>query len=963
MAKGDPAQAAKWYDRARRLSPNDALAMLSHAAALAATDTGAATRILYALIAQHPKFWSAHIALAALHLGSGDTGTATDLLDALLQQAAPPATDEVYSLCDRATLAAKRPGWLICTSEGQVRISCPSPSHLRICLDGKILQKNARARSGSTIDMQLPPEWRGMHTLSATHGNTHLLGSPADLTARHTVHGFADIDARGNLRGWAWVPADPSATPTLKISGSGGDPRRILADDHNFVLGNDDSTLAPKGFFLAAKDLPNAPVLRVTTLNGADLFGSPLTRGAEATAASDAARHLAQILGNTTPRAAPPLQDAWRPLPAELPATAIPARRPPARAGIDIVIPVYRGATDLEACLASVFPTLLPGARVVVVLDDPSPNEPMRGVLHHAASQDAIILSHDRNRGFPAAANTGMRHAGRRDVVLLNPDTLVPKTWLARLQSTAYSHATIGSVTPMSNDGTIVSYPTGTPTPPPDHAATDRLSALLRRANPGPPIDLPTAVGFCMFIRHDCLAATGLFREDAFAQGYGEENDWCLRARHLGWRHVADTGCFVSHAGGQSFGAVKTALMARNTKILNRLHPGYDALIKTFIAADPLAQARYRIDAECWAQSRQKNGAVILVTHAEGGGVARSVTERAQALRAQNLRPIIIHPTRATTPDITGFCVLSDPAPYPNLRFDISNTIAPLAAFLRPDRPIRLELHHLLGHHQAITTLAAALSIPTDIYIHDFAAICPRITFINDRATYCGEPTAIATCEACIADLGTNMIEPISVAETRARAATLIAGSQSLIVATTDAARRLTRYFPSARPTIRPWENDAALTASIRPPTRTIHPIRICTVGAIGDEKGYRILLACARDAASRNLPLHFTIVGHSSDDARLLDTGHVFITGRFTEAEAIDLTRAQNAHWGFVPSICPESWCYALSTLWRAGLWPLVFALGAQNERVLRTGKGTAIPPSLPPARINDLLVAGLNL
>ena len=60
-----------------------------------------------------------------------------------------------------------------------------------------------------------------------------------------------------------------------------------------------------------------------------------------------------------------------------------------------------------------------------------------------------------------------------------------------------------------------------------------------------------------MYIRRECLDAAGLFRADVFAQGYGEENDFCLRARHLGWRHVAVPGVFVAHLGGRSFGSAR----------------------------------------------------------------------------------------------------------------------------------------------------------------------------------------------------------------------------------------------------------------------------------------------------------------------------------------------------------------------------------------------------------------------
>ena len=115
--------------------------------------------------------------------------------------------------------------------------------------------------------------------------------------------------------------------------------------------------------------------------------------------------------------------------------------------------------------------------------------------------------------------------------------TLVPPGWLTVLRQAAYSAPDIGSATPFSNDATILSYPNvHSPNAVPDLEETIHLNALAQRANAGLVTDIPTAVAFCPYIKRDCLNATGLLREDVFAQGYCEENDFCLRARHLGWR-------------------------------------------------------------------------------------------------------------------------------------------------------------------------------------------------------------------------------------------------------------------------------------------------------------------------------------------------------------------------------------------------------------------------------------------
>ena len=75
------------------------------------------------------------------------------------------------------------------------------------------------------------------------------------------------------------------------------------------------------------------------------------------------------------------------------------------------------------------------------------------------AQRRITLIRHRRNLGFAASANAGMRAAAGHDVVLLNSDTLVAPGWLEELRAVAYGAADIGTVTPLSNDATILSYP------------------------------------------------------------------------------------------------------------------------------------------------------------------------------------------------------------------------------------------------------------------------------------------------------------------------------------------------------------------------------------------------------------------------------------------------------------------------------------------------------------------------
>jgi len=650
-----------------------------------------------------------------------------------------------------------------------------------------------------------------------------------------------------------------------------------------------------------------------------------------------------------------------------------------------VVVPVHRGLAVTRACLDSVVATAPAGTQLVVI-DDASPEPDLAAHLDALAARGAIrLLRNPANRGFPASANAAMREAaalpGEPDILLLNSDAIATPGWIEALRTAVHAAPDIGTATPLSNDATILSYPDPErPNPAPEGPALARLARLAARANRATVADIPTAIGFCMYVRRECLAETGLFREDLFAQGYGEENDFCLRATRLGWRHVGVPGAFVAHLGGQSFGAAAAPLVARNLAVLERLHPGYRAGIAAFVAADPLAPARRRLDAERFQAARRgRTGAVVLVTHDSGGGVERVIRTRVAALREAGRRAIILRPV----PDRMragadggpayrpGLCRVEDGdgEAYPSLLYTLPRELDALAKLLRADRPASLEVHHLLGHDHAVLRLAAALGVPMDVHIHDYAWFCPRVTLVGPARRYCGEPEDSRICDACVADAGSAIEEQIGTSALRARSARDLAAARSVSAPSADTAARMRRHFPGLAPVVAPHESDAEALAAGAPLARMRRPLRdsagrgrrrrVAIVGGIGPDKGYDVVLACARDAVLRNLPLEFVLVGHTPDDRRLLETGRVAVTGTYREGEGEALVREQQADLAWLPSLWPETWCFTLGVAWRAGLKAAVFDIGAQAERVRATGHGWVLPLGLPVPAINNALLA----
>jgi GT2 family glycosyltransferase len=262
-----------------------------------------------------------------------------------------------------------------------------------------------------------------------------------------------------------------------------------------------------------------------------------------------------------------------------------------------IVVPVHDGADVLTACLASLARTLPRDAHVEIV-DDASRDPAVARILHeHAAGAPhrVSLVQQPANLGFVRTVNAAFARAGG-DVILLNSDTVTTRGWYERLLTCAASDPRIATATPFSNNAEICSLPTwcvANPLP----ADAEAVAAACVAAGPPTYPDLPTGVGFCMYVRGAAVAAIGDFDAATFGIGYGEENDFCLRAAAHGWRNVLCDDAYVVHVGGASLAPLGHRPGGANLARLAARYPGYNALIADFIARDPLAPRRAAINA------------------------------------------------------------------------------------------------------------------------------------------------------------------------------------------------------------------------------------------------------------------------------------------------------------------------------------------------------------------------------
>lgn len=265
---------------------------------------------------------------------------------------------------------------------------------------------------------------------------------------------------------------------------------------------------------------------------------------------------------------------------------------------LTIIVPIYQAVEDLARCLVSLERTLPAGARVHLA-DDASPDPAVSALVGRFMTDTKLTLTTVRrpvNLGFVGNVNHALAETSPNDVILFNSDAWATPGWFEAMAACAASDPRIATATPWSNNAEICSWPDFCqPAPAPDPAEADRIAATMRHVQSRTYPELPTGVGFCLYIRRAALDQLGDFDHATFGRGYGEENDFCQRAAGHGWRNVLCDDAYVVHRGGASFGPEGHQPGGENLARLTARYPHYNAHVADFILRDPLAPLRRRI--------------------------------------------------------------------------------------------------------------------------------------------------------------------------------------------------------------------------------------------------------------------------------------------------------------------------------------------------------------------------------
>ncbi len=600
----------------------------------------------------------------------------------------------------------------------------------------------------------------------------------------------------------------------------------------------------------------------------------------------------------------------------------------PKKLKIDVIIPVYGALAETLRCLESVLNTTSKVPHEIVVINDASPDPELFERLREMANNHKRIrLFHNpTNLGFTATVNFGMALHPDRDVVLLNSDTVVSGDWLDRLAKHAYRQRKVGSITPFSNNASICGYPRflGEEELPADCSAR-QIDDIASRTNAGMCLEIPTGVGFCMYITRKCLNDIGYFDAKNFP-GYGEENDFCMRAQMRKWKHLLAADTFVYHKGAVSFAASSETRKSIALRKIQNLYPDYDSIVHSFIAKDPPSALRKRIDEE---RLRLSNRPVILAMMHEGtGGTEKHVMDLMAAQEGDAQWFLLKGDHEGATLDWKnqgeGF----------HSRFKWNLDFDKLVELLHSAEVSYVQIHHTHRFTSQARKLIDALNVPFDFTVHDYAAVCPRVTLTDFTGGYCGEPDENG-CNKCLTFLPTEGAPTIQ--KWRSDHEWLLKNAVRVLAPSVDAASRMQKYFPSVEikataPIDTHLHNAPPVFFA---PIQDMERLRIAVIGALTEAKGANVLEMAAIDAKARGLPIEFHFIGRAYRELKKLPKASLIFYGQYNPEDLAGIISDVRPHIAWFPAKCPETYCYALSAVMEAALPVVAPNLGAFTERL----------------------------
>ena len=607
---------------------------------------------------------------------------------------------------------------------------------------------------------------------------------------------------------------------------------------------------------------------------------------------------------------------------------------------VSIVIPVYNGMEHLERLIPALRQHTPEEARIIFI-DDASPDTRVRPFLEESlhGRKNVLLLHNEQNLGFTATVNCAMAHVKTAYAVLLNTDTLMCQGWLPRLiapfsaiENRTASHR-IASVTPFSNAAVFFSFPIRGQDndfiPPFSLEECDTAFAGLN-ATIDENCDIHSGVGFCMAVSMDCWHAVGPLDEKAFARGYGEECDWCMRAAAHGWRNVLVPNLFILHAHGGSFlSEEKQRLCMEHQKILQQRWPGAMRFMMEHVRRDPWKNFRAMA---AWRMTAGGKGCLLMVDldSADGGAVAYREKQIAE-LTGEGWRVLLL---RYTAPQGRWFLScrhLLEERPV------LLDKLEDLEHFLSAVPVARVFINNFAFHPHVedVVDFFAAMKLRYGFHLHyvfhDFLSLCPSFFLMDADMHFCRD-AALEKCRDCAPYNKNRILDVSDVARWRKHWKAFLELCDSLTCFSESSREIINHVYPLGdRLEVREHEPLLQFGETFHRP-QPDGCIELAFIGNFTPVKGSEIARALMGILLREGIDARLHIFGLCGATVPEL---HIVDHGPYEKKDLPELLRSNRVAAIIFPSIYPETFSYVAQECMALRAPLVCFDLGAPPERI----------------------------
>ncbi|MCO5297211.1 MAG: glycosyltransferase family 2 protein [Fimbriimonadaceae bacterium] len=215
-----------------------------------------------------------------------------------------------------------------------------------------------------------------------------------------------------------------------------------------------------------------------------------------------------------------------------------------------MIVVTFNSAATIEECLEACIDHGDPIGEIIIV-DNASSDDTVARVRALALGRPVQLIQSERNLGYSAGANVGIRASQSEHLLLLNPDAMIWPGTLRRL-AVRFEDPQVGAVGPVSNACAGDQY-VGFHLPQDARSGLshDELRIRLQVEMAGRTMLTKLLIGFCLLLRRSVLDKVGLLDEALFLGSDDLDLSWRLTMN--GYRLAIARDVYVEHRSGTSF--------------------------------------------------------------------------------------------------------------------------------------------------------------------------------------------------------------------------------------------------------------------------------------------------------------------------------------------------------------------------------------------------------------------------